>query len=300
MKYNLKWLKTFIHVARLKSFARASEVTGVSKSHITTIIGQLEKAVGMTLLARTTREVNLTNDGNDFLKYCEEVIDKIHQLDDFLDDRKEIKGVMRVVLPPYFSRYHIVPYLEEFLQLYPKLKLDIALTENPVNIIKEGYDLQIRIQVPSEENLEVTHLMANHKIVCASPKYLKNHGTPKHPQDLMKHNCIIFGENKIWEFRHKKTSQKVKLSNLPGNIKCDNGEIIKELVMSGVGLTLKSSRDIWNEIKEKKLIQVLPDYEILHETKFYAVYPSGKFRSPKVKAFIDFFKKKLADSSAVL
>jgi DNA-binding transcriptional LysR family regulator len=293
MKYNLKWIHTFIRVAQLKSFIRASEALNISKSHVTTIIGQLEESIGMTLLARTTREINLTSDGKEFLNYCLEIVGKVEQLDDFIDNYKEIRGVLKIVLPPYFSRYHIVPYLEEFLALHPKLKLDITLTENPLNIIKEGHDLQIRIQIPSEENLEVSHLMTNHKIVCAAPAYLEKHGIPTHPQELLKHNCIIFGENKAWEFRHKKTGELTKLSSMTGNIKCDNGEIIKELTLSGIGITLKSSRDAWNEMNDGKLIELLPDYEILHETKFYVVYPSGRGNSPKLKAFIDFFTKKL-------
>jgi len=196
-------------------------------------------------------------------------------------------------LPPYFSRYHIVPYLEEFLALYPNLKLEITLTENPVNIIEEGHDLQIRIQISAEENLEVEELMTNHKMVCASSGYIAKHGKPTHPKDLLKHNCIIFGENKTWEFRHNKTKEVIKLRNITGNIRCDNGEIIKELVMSGVGITLKSSRDSDDEIKSGKLVVLLKDYEVLNETLFYVVYSSGKYKSPKIKAFIEFFQSKL-------
>jgi DNA-binding transcriptional LysR family regulator len=295
MKYDLKDLETFIQVSQLKSFARAAEALDISKSHVTTRIGNLEKAIKMSLLARTTREVNLTNDGKDFLRYCKSVMEKVEGMENFLDKRNEISGTLRIVIPPYFSRYHIVPYLEEFLKLYPNLRLDITLTENPVKIIEEGYDLQIRIQIPEEENLEVAKLMTNHKIVCASPEYIEKHGKPKHPNDLIEHNCVIFGENKIWEFHHKKTSEVIKLRNLKGNIKCDNGEIIKELILSGIGLTIKSSRDCQDEIKNGNMVVLLKDYEIANETMFYLVYPSGNFKSPKVKAFIDFFQKKLND-----
>lgn len=293
MKYDLKDIITFIQVAQLKSFARASEILNISKSHVTTRISQLEDAVGLSLLARTTREVNLTTDGREFLDYCLSIMEKVQNLDDFLGTHKEVDGILRITIPPYFSRYHIVPYLEEFLNLYPKLKLDISLTENPINIIEEGFDLQIRIQIPEEENLEVEKLMSNHKIVCASPEYIKKHEKPESPKDLLRHNCIIFGENKAWEFRHKNTREITKLRNLSGNIKCDNGEIIKELAISGIGITLKSSRDAEDAIKEGKLLVLLQDYEIINETSFYVVYPSIKYKSPKVKAFISFFKEKL-------
>jgi DNA-binding transcriptional LysR family regulator len=293
MKFDLKELDTFVRIARLKSFTKASEALDISKSVITTRINNLEKALGMMLLARTTREVNLTTDGQNFLNHCNAILQKVDDLDNFLDSYKGINGKLRIVLPPYFSRCHIVLYLEEFLHKYPRLKLDVALTENPVNIIEEGYDLQVRIQIPEEENLQVAKLMTNYKIVCASPAYIEKHGNPKTPEDLHNYNCLIFAENAVWKFRQKNTAKIINIRDLAGNIKCNNGEIIKELTLAGIGITLKSASDVENEIKEKKLIVLLPDYEVLNYTEFYAVYPAGKNVSPKIKAFVDFFQEKL-------
>jgi DNA-binding transcriptional LysR family regulator len=293
MKYELKDIITFTTIAKLKSFTKASEALNISRGVTTTRINDLEKSLGMTLLARTTREVNLTADGQNFFNHCSSILRDVANLDDFLDSYKGIKGTLRIVLPPYFSRYHIIPYLEEFLQKYPDLTLNITLTENPINIIEESYDLQVRIQIPEEENLQVAKLMTNRKIVCASPDYIKKHGAPKTPQDLLKHNCIVFGENSIWKFRHNSTKKLIDLRDVQGNIKCDNGEIIKELTLSGIGITLKSASDVENEIKEKKLIVLLKDYEVINSTEFYAVYPAGNNISPRIQAFIEFFQKKL-------
>ncbi len=293
MKYELKDLITFTQIARLKSFTKAAEFLNISKAVVTTRINELEKALGIMLLARTTREVNLTTDGRNFLNYCNAIIKKVENLDDFIDSYKGINGVLRIVLPPYFSRYHIVPYLEEFLKEHPKLKLEISLTENPINIIEEGYDLQVRIQTPEEENLEVARLATNRKIICASPDYIAKYGEPKTPQELLNHNCLIFGENNVWRFKKKSNEELVELRDMDGNIRCNNGEIIKELAMAGVGITLKSICDIEDELREKKLIALLNDYEVINQTQFYAVYPAGRGASPKTKAFIEFFQKKL-------
>ena len=293
MKYDLKDIITFTVVANLRSFTKAAEKLEISKSVVTTRINDFERAIGMKLLARTTKDVNLTTDGQSFLNYCNAVLKRVENLNDFLDSAKEISGKLKIVLPPYFSRYHVVPYLKEFLEQYPKLNLDMTLTENPINIIEEGYDLQIRIQVPSEENLEVAKLMMNKKIVCASADYIAKYGKPKTPQDLLKHNCIIFGENSSWKFRIGGGKEITELSNIKGNIKCDNGEVIKELILAGLGITVKSICDVESEIKERKLIVLLKDCEVVNETEFYAVYPSGRKASPKIKAFIDFFQKKL-------
>jgi DNA-binding transcriptional LysR family regulator len=294
MKYDLKDIITFTYVAKLGSFARAADVLGIAKSAPSTRIAELEKAIGMSLFTRTTREVNLTTDGAIFLKYCAQVLEKVENIDYFLQKREEIYGTLRIAIPPYFSRNHIVPHLKEFTAKYPKLTLDIFLTENNINIVTECFDLQIRIQKPEEEDLEVAKLDTNHKVICASPEYLEKFGIPQYPQDLLSHNCIVFGENSIWKFRHKNTNELIELHDMTGNIKCNNGEIIKELILHGNGITVKSSKDIQEELQNGKIIQLLPDYEVLNETEFYAVYPFRKYISPKTKAFIEFFQEKFA------
>lgn len=295
MRFDLKSIETFVYVAQLKSFVRTAETLNIAKSHITTRINNLEKLAKTTLLARTTREVNLTNEGEEFLTHCKNILSAVEDLENFLNKSKSLEGVLKIAIPPYFSRHHIVPYLKEFLKLYPSLKLDIFLTENPVNLIDEGYDLQVRIQIPEEENLKTEKLMSNKKVICASKEYLKKHGTPKTPEDLLKHNCLIFGENKIWELRNIKTKKITQLRKMSSNIKCNNGEIIKELILAGDGITLKSARDIEDEIKSGKIVVLLPDYEVMHKTWFYAVYPSKKYKSPKIQAFIEFFQDKLKE-----
>ena len=294
MKYDLKDIITFTHVAKLRSFIKTAKILNVSKAVVSNRINALENSLKLTLFLRTTREVNLTDDGRIFFDYCSSLAENVKILDEFLQDHQKISGQLKLVLPSYFSRYYIVPHLEEFFQKYPSLKLDISLTENPINIISEAiWYLQVRNQIPEEEDLEIAKLMTNHKIVCASPKYLAKYGKPKNPKDLLNHNCLIFGENNIWQFKHKSTKELIKICDMNGNVKCDNGEIIKELVMAGIGITLKSIKDVEEEIKSEKLITLFPDYEIINQTQFYAVYPARKYMSPRIRAFIEFFREKL-------
>jgi len=288
MKYKLRDLITFVNVINLKSFSKTAKVLNISKSNVTKRINDLEKNIGINLIARTTREVNLTPDGKKFLEHCNKILKASQNLDGFIDSYKGVYGTLRIVLPPYYSRYHVVPYMNDFLKKYPDLTLDIVLDEDPVNIIEEGFDLQVRIQIPQDENLQVAKLSTNSKVLCASPKYLKKYSIPKKPEDLRNHNCIIFGENQLWKFR--KTGQITTMKDLKGNVRCNNGEIIKELVLSGSGITVKSDCDIQNEIKSGKIVTLLNDYEIINETEFYAVYPDAINESPKIKAFVDFFK----------
>ncbi len=297
MKYDLKDLVIFIHVAQLKSFVKTSQVLKISKTVVSSRIISLEKTLKINLLARTTRSVNLTGDGIIFYDYCQSIIEKVDSLDDFMQTYREINGTLKIALPPYFSRYYIVPHLEEFCAKYPELKLDIYATENPVDIITESYDLQVRIQIPEEETLQVTKLMENKKVLCASKEYLTKHQKPKNLEDLKDHNCIIFGENNIWNFRNKKSGKITRISDMKGNIKCNNGEMIKELILNGNGITIKSMVDIQDEIKNGKIITLLNEYDIINKTQFYATYPKARYTSPRVKAFIDFFQEKLKNSS---
>jgi len=295
MKYDLKSIVTFSYVAKLKSFSKAAKALNISRAIATNRIADLEDSLGIALFHRTTREVNLTNEGVDFFKYFGDIIVRLEKIDEFVDHHKGINGNLKIVLPPYFSRYHIVPYLGEFLAKYPDLTLEISLTEDPVNIIAEGYDLQVRIQVPEDEDLEVVKLMNNKKVICSSQDYIAKNGSPKNPRDLLNHNCLIFGENEAWNLKHKITGEEVNLTNLRGNIKCSNGEIIKELTLAGLGITLKSARDVEDEIAAGKLLVLFSEYEIIDRTKFYVVYPASKFSAPKIKAFIDFFQMKLSE-----
>lgn len=298
MKHNLEDIIAFAYVAKFKSFTKAANFLNIARAVITLRVSRLEKEMDLVLLIRTTRDVSLTSEGESFAKYCELLIKKYEGLDDFLDkNRGSISGVLKIVLPPYFSRYHIVPYLDEFLKKYPKLTLEIILTENPVNIISEGFDLQIRIQVPEEEDLETAKLVVNSKILCASKEYIVKHPIIKNPRDLLNHNCIIFGENNVWKFKHQITGDMVELRDMWGNIRCDNGEIIKELLLSGVGVTLKSACDIADELQDGRIVALLPDYEVMHKTQFYAVYPAQRKASPKIMAFVEFFQEKLKKTS---
>lgn len=292
MKYELRDLITFVNVVNLKSFSKTAQMLNISKSIITKRINDLEAEIGINLLARTTREVNLTPDGRTFLDYCHHILKKSEDLNNFIDSHKGVCGILRVVLPPYYSRHNIVPYIKDFLTQYPQLSLDITLDEDPINLIEEGYDLQVRIQIPEEENLELTKLSDNSKVLCASPQYLEKNGIPNHPKDLEQHNCIVFGENSSWKFRKKGEKNIIQLRNPSGNIRCNNGEIIKELILSGSGITVKSSCDIQNEIQDGTIVTLLNDYDIINKTQFYAVYPSSRNIPPKVQAFIDFFQNK--------
>lgn len=293
MRYTIEDLKIIGYIGKFKSFSKAAEKMDMKAPNITAKVNGLEERLGYPLFYRTTREVGLTNEGKIIYNLCGKMFKTAEEFDLLLNKTKEVSGTLKIAIPPYFSRNHIVPYFQEFLSKFPKLNLEIICTENPIDLIAEGVDLQVRIQSPEDEDLQVADLMDNEKVVCASPKYLKENGYVAHPRELLNHNCLIFGENKKWEFRKRNDGTIESLSDIRGNIVCDNGELIKELVLAGIGITLKSKKDIEEELESGKLVALLVDYEVINKTKFYIVYPSSKITSPKTKAFIDFYQSKL-------
>ncbi len=289
--YNIKDLETFNYVANLRSFAKASEVLNISRAVVTTRIIELEKILKMTLLTRTTRRVNLTSDGKKFLTFCKSILTEVENLDNFLNQNSGISGVLRMVLPPYFGRYYVAPYLKDFLAKYPNLELEITITDNLINIIDRGYDLQIRNSLPQEKDLKAEKLSDSKKIICATPEYIAMHSHIRTPEDLIKHNFFSLGKNNVLRLRNKITNRFSNIYDLNSNVKCGNVDMVKELVLSSAGVALQSLCYIEKEIKEKKLVTLLDDYEVVNKMTFYAVYPECKYRSPRLEAFINFLRE---------
>lgn len=292
IRYVLEDIAVFIYVAQFKSFARAADFLGFSRSVVSSTIAKLEASLELTLFTRTTRVVNLTNDGEVLFKYCSMLMAQLNAFNDLMQYIHGTNGALRITMPLCFGKSYIVPYLSGFLSSHPGLKLEILLTEDPVDILEEGYDLQICAQSPQGEDLEITKLMTNHKVVCAAAQYLEQYGIPTHPKDLLKHNCLIFGENTVWKFRHKITQEIIELRDIQGNIRCNNSEIIKGLLLLNYGITLSSIGDIEDEIKTGKVVCLFPEYNVINEATFYAVYPKAHNIPERVKVFVKFFQKK--------
>jgi DNA-binding transcriptional LysR family regulator len=284
-------LQLFEKVATLRSFSKAAELMNFSQVMVSKRIAKLEAETGFKLFDRSGRTVSLTSDGQRFFKSCVAILSLIDREKHALTSENQINGTLRLAAPPFFVRYHVIPYLDTFFSRYPDLKLEMVITENHIDLIKEGIDFEIRIGHVENSDYEQKILFKNPKVICASPAYLKAFGMPTRPEDLHHHNCLIFAENKFWNL--KKDGQVFNLQ-LSGNVTCDNGEVIKEMVLAGLGITLKSRLDIQNELKNGDLIHLFSDYDIDH-TYVYAQYPPCILNQHHITVFLDFLKEVFFD-----
>lgn len=282
-------------VAQERSFTSAAEQLNISPPAISKMISQLEKKMGVSLLTRTTRSVSLSEAGKIFLNEAGPAMDQIiNAQNNAKSFSKKASGTLRLNMPGVLYPYYLSEYIKSFLIKYPEVTIDIYSDDQAGDIFEKGFDAGIRTDDIIAKDLTAFKLFGPIKfITIASPEYLKQMGTPKHPKDLLNHNCIRhrFGSgNNIyekWEFEEKK---KEFVVNIHGNIILNSSEAIKHATLSGLGIAYTELGNVAAEIKQKKLKQILDKYHT-EVAGYYLYYPNRKQVSPTLRAFIEHIKE---------
>lgn len=283
-------LRLFLFAARHGSLSAAGRELGLSPAAASARLTALEKALGATLMARSTRSLSLTEDGEIFLDHARLALDTLDAAEAALSNSSAVPhGRLRAAIPGPFGRKHILPFLKEFRQLYPALDLDLNLSDEFVNLVEDGYDLGIRIGVPRDSALRMTHLAPNRRIVVASPAFIAQHGAPERPEDCAKFEAVYQTNIRNWPFRRGEERVHVRVS---GPISSNSGAVLQDGALLGLGIALKSIWDVGTEIEAGRLVHLLPEWELENQGTIYAVRPAGSYTPPKVRAFIDFLKSK--------
>jgi DNA-binding transcriptional LysR family regulator len=194
-------------------------------------------------------------------------------------------GRLRVTMPSSLGRQHVSPLIPAFLRQYPGVSVDLRLTDQVVDLVDEGIDLAIRIGALKDSTLVARKLATNRRVLCASPAYLEAHGTPRHPADLVHHECVILSDQRDWGFVTPTGVINVRVS---GRLASDNGEVIRDALAAGFGIGLKSTWSVAPLLSAGELVTLLDDYPLSETVAIWAVYPSRAFVPPKTLAFIDF------------
>jgi DNA-binding transcriptional LysR family regulator len=195
------------------------------------------------------------------------------------------RGTLKVSAPTSFSRLHIAPYLPEFLNRFPEIEFDLHLTDNFVDIIKGGFDLAVRIGELEDSSLFARKLAPETRVICAAPRYLEKAGIPTSLEDLQCHNCLSAGAQDVWRVDGPGGPQQLRVK---GNIRTNSAEFVREALLTGLGIGLRSTWDIGPELQSGDLKIVLPDYRGATSVQIHAVYPCRDFMPEKVTVFIDF------------
>lgn len=284
----LMGMQVFTKVVELKSFARAAEKIKLSRGMTSRYVAQVEEHLGVRLINRTTRHLSLTEAGSSYYQKAVQILALVAETEQAAaNDAAEPRGTLRITCSVAFGGSLLGEAISAYLQRYPQVKVDTLLCERMVDLIEEGFDLAIRVADGIAPGLVARPLTPVRFIVCASPDYLRRHGTPADPTELAGHNCLTFAESDIpkeWRFKRNGATSSVKVQ---GNFHVNNGNILCRAAAGGLGIIYQPSFLAHESLRSGALVRILPEWET-DTLSAYAVYPHRQFLLPKVRSFIDF------------
>jgi DNA-binding transcriptional LysR family regulator len=283
---NLGDLEIFAKVVSAGSMSLAGRMLGFSPAVISKRIKRLEDRLGTRLLQRTTRQISLTEAGQGFYDRVLGILAGLEEAEHYISGSSaQMHGTLKISASTSFGRMHIAPHLKAFMDAHPQLAINLVLTDEFSDIVGGGFDLAIRIAELTDSSLVARRLAKVRRVLCAAPSYVEAHGMPKSIEDLKNHRCLPAHNNDIWRLEGPGGAMSLRPE---GMLVTNSSEVIRETVIAGLGIALRSTWDIGEELKSGKLVQVLPAYEGSRNLALSAVYPSRQFLPAKVRLFIDY------------
>lgn len=299
MGLDQKNLQLFDRVAALGAIGRAGAEFGLSATNASERIKALEAELGVTLFHRTTRAVTLTPDGELFLGYARRVLGDLEEARTLLTQGgAAVSGRIKVTAPATFGTSQILPYVPEFLALYPEVKVDIHFSDAVVDIVSEGYDLAFRIAELEPSSLKAQKVDVNPTWLVATPAYLARAGVPQTPQELAHHSCLPLGERRSWQL--KGPDGQVHEVRVGGAVRSNLGNALMELALADLGICKISLWQAADHLRAGRLVRVLPAYSDLPALELWALRPPGKVMPARVKVFLDFIRDRIRAKNRTL
>lgn len=285
-----KQISTFAEVAMRNSLSAAARALGIAPAMVGRRLDALEERLGVKLLQRSTRKVALTNEGVTFLEDCQRILAELEEAEAAVSARSlRASGQLTVSAPAGFGRQHVAPLIPSFLSEHRDVRLTLSLNDRVVDLIGEGIDVAIRIAALSDSNLVGVKLADNKRVVVAAPAYLKRHGTPRRPEDLVHHNCLAFsndGSQRGWTFRDNGKNVTIKAE---GNMVCNDGAVLHDWALAGKGLAWRSMWEVGTEIENGQLVSVLDEFNA-PGNDIYAIFAQRRHLPLRIRAFIDYLR----------
>lgn len=291
-------MQTFNAVVEAGSFVKAAEALNLSKAAASRYVVDLETRLGVRLLHRTTRRLSLTDEGQLFYARSKELLAELTEAEAEITARNDAaSGLLRINAPFTFGVLHLAPLWGQFLQQHPKLKLEVTLADRLVDLVEEGFDVAIRIAVLENSTLVSTRLATTRLLLCASPQYLRLHGTPTQPADLAGHAVVsysYFATRDEWHFEGPQGPVSVKTNP---TFHTNNGDTCRAAALAGQGIILQPDFLVGNDVKQGTLVELMPEFRA-RAVGIYAVYPTRKHVSPKVRSLIAFLQDHFSRSKS--
>lgn len=289
-------METFVRVVEIGSISGAAERLDIAKSAVSRRLADLEGRLGVQLFHRTTRRLNLTDSGRSFYERCVRILEEVGEAELSVSAaHREIRGALRVALPLSFGLLHLAPAVQDFMRRYPAVEFDLDFNDRQVDLVREGFDVAIRIASLADSSLIARRLAPIRHAVCGSPAYFAQHGIPRHPAELVQHVCLAYSNLPrpgVWSYRDE-TGREASVS-VPVRLKANNGDFLLRAAMAGEGLIMQPTFYLHEAIRDGALVPVLRDFG-WPEISAYALYPATRHLSSRVRTFVDFLAERFAE-----
>ncbi len=291
-----KELESFVAVVTRGSLTAAALAEGVAPAIMGRRLDALEERLGVKLLVRTTRKLTLTHEGSAFLEDCQRVLSDVANMEASVSaGGVKASGHLRITAPAGFGRRHVAPLLPKFRALHSDVTLSLNLSDRVIDIAGEGFDCAVRVGDMPDSSLVSVRLADNRRLCVATPAYLKAHGTPQHPSELSKFDCLTLSsdasQTRGWAFNIAINSGDVDVNYLRPNgpLDCSDGQVLHDWCLAGYGIAWRSTWEVEAEIANGKLVALLEDFAA-PPNGIYAVFPQRKHMALRVRLWIDFLK----------
>ncbi len=286
-------METFIRVVEAGSISGAADRAETAKSAVSRRLKELEAHLGVELFHRTTRKMNLTDTGRAYYHQCVRILEDVLEAEQATSQAHgTLKGSLKVALPSTFGLMHMGPAISEFLLANPQIEFDIDFNDRTIDLMQEGFDLAIRIAKLPDSSLIARKLAPMHRVLCASPAYLKHNGTPQSPEEVINHQCVAYSlarDSNQWLFQNSEGEvEKVRINP---HLKASSGEYLRCAAVDGLGIVQLPSFVVYKEIEQGALVPILSDYQ-RSSLNVYAIYPQTRHLSQRVRALVDFLVKR--------
>jgi DNA-binding transcriptional LysR family regulator len=277
----------FVRACGTRNLSAAGRDFDLSPAAASTRLAQLERQLGTRLFHRTTRQLTLTQDGEQFFERAQVLLEAAEQATSAVGSASATpQGLLRVAASVSFGRQHIVPALADFLAAYPGIRLDLRLSDHVIDMAAHGIDVAVRIGPLQDAAVVAQRLAPSRLVLVAAPAYLAARGAPATPAALAGHDCLVLGSANTWPLRHP--DGRVEAVRVRGRLQSDNGEVCRDAAVAGLGIALQAMWMVYEHLRAGTLVQVLPDYPVAIDAHVSALYLHRAFVPPRARAFIAF------------
>jgi DNA-binding transcriptional LysR family regulator len=287
-------MRVFVAVVDASSFVNAGEALGLSKQAVSRHVADLESRLGVRLMRRTTRKLSLTDEGHVFYARCTALLAQIDDAESEITSRTgEARGLLRINAPLSFGLLYLAPLWPQFMRRHPLVTLDVTLADQVVDLVEEGFDVAVRIARLPSSSIVSRKLTSTRVVLCASPEYLAERGTPAHPLELARHDIIsysLLSTGESWEFNGPSGAVSVKVSP---RMRTNSGDTCVAAALQHLGIVLQPTFMVGPHLLSGALVEVLPEYRSV-ELNVHALYPTRKHLAPRVRLLVDFLVEALA------